>query len=105
MIFRHRTQNYTVWYTYVSGREPDLKRVIDKMIGEGTEFSSFENAELFEKFFGFTKEGARSQEASEQIDNSVKEVSTFLSEAAEGTESFKSTLENSLDQISDASSA
>ena len=98
-------QNYTVWYTYVSGREPDLKRAIDKMIGEGTEFSSFENAELFEKFFGFTKEGARIQEASEQIDNSVKEVSTFLSEAAEGTESFKSTLENSLDQISDAGSA
>ena len=55
MIFRHRTQNYTVWYTYVSGREPDLKRAIDKMIGEGTEFSSFENAELFENFSGSLK--------------------------------------------------
>ena len=50
MIFRHCTQNYTVWYTYVSGQEPDLKRAIDKMIGEGTEFSSLENAELFENF-------------------------------------------------------
>ena len=62
------------------------------MIGGGIEFGSFENAKLFEKFFGFTKDGARIQEASEQIGNSAKEVSTFFSEAAEGTESVKSTL-------------
>lgn len=98
-------QNYTVWYTYVSGREPDLIRAIDKMIAESADFGNFENAELFEKFFGFTMEGARIQEASEQIDTSVKEVGQFLSEASEGTESFKSTLEVSLDQIRDAGSA
>lgn len=62
------------------------------MIGEGTEFSSFENAELFKKFFGFTKKGARIQEAIKQIDNSAKEVSTFFTGAADGTESYKSTL-------------
>ena len=98
-------QNYTVWYTYVSGREPDLIRAIDKMIADGVEFDNFENAELFEKFFGFTMEGARIQEASEQIDSSVKNVSQFLSEAAAGTETFKSSLEDSLDQIRDAGSA
>lgn len=98
-------QNFTVWYTYVSGREPDLIRAIDKLIAENGEFGSYENAELFEKFFGFTKEGARIQEASEQIDTSVKEVSSFLSEAAEGTESFKSTLEESLEEIRGAGSA
>ena len=61
------------------------------MIGEGTEFSSFENAELFKKFMGLLKKRAN-QEASEQIDNSAKEVSTFFSGAADGTESYKSTL-------------
>lgn len=98
-------QNFTIWYTYVSGREPDLVRAIDKLISEGSSFDSYENAELFEKFFGFTKEGARIQEASEQIDTSVKEVSQFLSEAADGTESFKATLESSLDKIQGAGSA
>lgn len=98
-------QNFTVWYTYVSGREPDLVRAVDQMISSGIEFGSYENAELFEKFFGFTKEGARIQEASEQIDSSVKEVSRFLAEAAEGTESFKSSLESSLDEIRSAGSA
>ena len=62
------------------------------MIGEGTEFSSFENAEPFKKFMGYTKEGARIQDASEQIDNSAKEVSTFFSGVKDGTESYKSTL-------------
>ena len=62
------------------------------MIGEVTELSSFVNAEIFEKFFGFTKESARNQEASEQIVNSAKEVSTFFSGAADGMESYKSTL-------------
>ena len=43
-------QNYLVWYTYVSGREPDLIRAIDKMIADGADFDDFENAELFENF-------------------------------------------------------
>ena len=98
-------QNYTIWYTYVSGREPDLIRAIDKIIANDGEFGNFESAELFEKFFGFTMEGARIQEASEQIDASVKEVSQFLTDAADGTENFKSTLETSLDQIRVAGNA
>ena len=81
-----------MWYTYVCGREPDLKRTLNKMIGEGTEFSMFENAELFEKFFGLTEEGAQTRKASEQFDNSSKEVITFFSRAVEGTESYNSTL-------------
>jgi len=98
-------QNYTVWYTYMSGREPDLIRAIDQIIANNGEFGSFENAELFEKFFGFTMEGARIQEASEQIDVSVKEMSQFLTEAADGTQNFKSTLETSLDQIREVGNA
>ena len=98
-------QNYLVWYTYVSGREPDLIRAIDKMIADGADFDDFENAELFEKFFGFTTEGARIQEASDRIDSSVKNVSQFLSEASESTETFKSSLEVSLLQIRNAGNA
>ena len=109
LMMSHRVpstpQNFTVWYTYVSGREPDLVRAIDLMLEKKAEFGSYENAELFEKFFGFTKEGARIQEASEQIDCSVKEMSRFLTEAAEGTESFKASLETSLDGIQKAGSA
>ena len=98
-------QNYLVWYTYVSGREPDLIRAIDKMIADGADFDDFETAELFEKFFGFTTEGARIQEASDRIDSSVKNVSQFLSEASESTETFKSSLEVSLLQIRNAGNA
>ena len=98
-------QNYLVWYTYVSGREPDLIRAIDKMIADGADFDDFENAELFEKFFGFTTEGARIQEASDRIDSSVKNVSQFLSDASESTETFKSSLEVSLLQIRNAGNA
>ena len=43
-------QNYLVWYTYVSGREPDLIRAIDKMIADGLSLDGIENAELFENF-------------------------------------------------------
>lgn len=109
LMMRHRIpstpQNFTVWYTYVSGREPDLVRAIDRMVQKKAEFGSYENAELFEKFFGFTKEGARIQEASEQIDSSVKEVGRFLAEAAKGTENFKASLESSLEGIRSAASA
>ena len=42
-------QNYTVWY--VSGRQPDLIRAIDKMVAEGVSFDHLKHAELFEVFF------------------------------------------------------
>jgi len=58
-------QNYTIWCTYVSGRELDLIRAIDKIIANYREFGNFKSAELFEKLFGFTMEGAQIQEASE----------------------------------------
>ena len=75
------------------------------MIADGADFDDFANAELFEKFFGFTTEGARIQEASNQIDSSVKNVSQFLSDASESTETFKSSLEVSLLQIRNAGNA
>ena len=50
-------------------------------------------------------ENAHIQEASEQINPSLKNGSQFLSEASQGTETYKSSLENSLRQIRGAGSA
>jgi|TARA_B100000315_G_scaffold170864_1_gene159379 diguanylate cyclase len=94
-------QNFTLWYTYASGRDPDLKRVIDDLIEAGKEFDDFQNAELFQKFFGFAREGATIQAASEKIDSSVKRVREFLSEATNGAHNFGETLENSLSELVD----
>ena len=50
-------------------------------------------------------EGAHIQEASEQINPSLKNGSQFLSGASQGTETYKSSLENSLRQSRGAGGA
>jgi diguanylate cyclase len=42
--------NYTVWYTYVSGTDGELKTTVDKMIENHEEFSDEVNEELYRRF-------------------------------------------------------
>ena len=74
-----------------AARNPTLKRAINKMIGEVTEFSSFVNAELFEKFLGLLKKARESRKPANK--STIPQRSQhLLSGAADGTESYKSTL-------------
>jgi diguanylate cyclase len=97
-------QNFTIWYTYLTGRHPDLINMIDKMIAEDAVFDNHHNAEIFERFFGYSEEGARIQAASEQIGTSAMEMSVTLAEVSDGTQSYSESLEQKIDDIRGAES-
>ncbi len=95
-------QNFTIWYTYASGRNPDLTRMIDMLIEKGREFSEYQNAEIFQRFFGFAKEGATIKAASQKIEDSVRKVREFLTEASRGAHDFGEALEENLQVLTEA---
>ena len=47
-------QNYAVWYTYIDGTVPELKRTIDILLSNRQPFSPDQNAELYSRFFDAT---------------------------------------------------
>ncbi len=44
-------QNYQIWYTYASGRDPDLMAALDMMINSGRAITEEHCAEITEQFF------------------------------------------------------
>lgn len=46
------SENYTVWYAYVSEWNLDLKRELDEIIQNNQSFTPEKCAEIYEKYFG-----------------------------------------------------
>lgn len=44
--------NYTVWYEFYSGQNPELKRVIDIMMSNNQTINAERSKQIYEKFFG-----------------------------------------------------
>lgn len=44
--------NFTVWYSYCSGRHPDLCKTLDVLVQNHERFTPTRNEEIFESFFG-----------------------------------------------------
>src|SRR5690349_8528562 len=44
-------QNYAVWFDYVSERNPDLRRELERRIREGAQFTPSACRRLYEKFY------------------------------------------------------
>lgn len=43
--------NYRIWYAYMSGRDKDLVRSLDVLIGNQVEFTPKKNREIYDRFF------------------------------------------------------
>jgi len=89
-------RNFTVWYTYVSGKFPDLTTAVDQMVKDGTAFGDKENLELFERYFGHADEGIALHDASRKIRESVVEVLGFITDATEGASNFHDAMQENL---------
>ena len=45
-------ENFQVWFEYFFNRDEELKKYLDKLLGEGVEFTTNRNSEIYKKFFG-----------------------------------------------------
>lgn len=96
-------QNFAVWYTYVSDREPDLKRTLDVLVSNGQEFTEAQNAEIYEKFFGQLKVDIAVHETGDQMSRLMTNLASMVERAAGDAQEFGATLEDSAGSLTNDS--
>ncbi|MEM7170286.1 MAG: GGDEF domain-containing protein [Pseudomonadota bacterium] len=95
--------NFTVWYAYCAGTNPDLTRELDKLISDGAVFDAARNDEIYAQFFGFDDEGELVNQASNHIQESIDEVIAAVSEANKDNSGFSDKLTNYSEALSKGS--
>jgi len=97
MMERHRVpphpENFSIWYAYVSGRNPDLTEAIDEILRAGTRFSAEINDTLYERFAAFAPDKAELREVGQRVEDAVGRMLDYLSHATQGTAKYGIALE------------
>lgn len=83
-------ENYTVWYAYVSGNDPDIAHMIDQLLESGTTFTEERCNALYMRCKAFTESALEDDreaafvDASANLGKSVESVMSLLDEAGAG---------------------
>jgi diguanylate cyclase len=85
--------NIAVWYAYASGKFPDVRRTIDKVIAQNKPFTEELCAEIHDKFFGMARESRLLEEASARIVSELHRAKEYVSTASEKTSRIEERLE------------
>ncbi|MBF0354790.1 MAG: GGDEF domain-containing protein [Alphaproteobacteria bacterium] len=93
--------NFAVWYTYVSGNYPDLKRAVDILISNKMEFDERVSMDLRQKFFGHESESQALHKATQRIEGMLGQMMGFLGDAVQGANSYGETLKSFSNTLTD----
>lgn len=93
-------QNFTVWYMYLSGRDPSFVRHVDSMLANKEPFDETQCADLYASVLranGAGKEGTREAAIDAiggELERAIAETTEILKNAGIETERYGETLEN-----------
>lgn len=85
--------NFTVWYHYASGENPELRQVIDLLITSDQEFTQERNAQVFKRFCSTPIEGAPLSIIAERVEAELTSALATLEQASRDTKAYGDTLE------------
>jgi len=107
MMERHRIppypENFSIWYAYVNGRNPELTAAIDEILRAGKRFSTDVNDTLYERFAAFAPDKAELREVGQRVEEAVGRMLDYLSHASQGTSNYGVALENFSGRLSSTS--
>jgi diguanylate cyclase len=87
-------QNYAVWYAYVAGTVPELKRVLDILISNKQPFTLEISAELYARFFDESGQIKLLTAAGGRLKHIVDQLKKQLESAAGDANAFGRTLDD-----------
>ncbi len=73
-------ENYTIWYAYVAGSDPELVKALDVVISNRGAFTAERNAEIYERFFSRSRLDHAVQAAGEGLETTMQRVLSLLSD-------------------------
>ena len=71
-------ENYTIWYAYVAGSDPELVKALDVVISNHGTFTAERNAEIYERFFSRSRLDHAVQAAGEGLETAMERVLSLL---------------------------
>ena len=84
--------NFMIWYSYVSARDPELTKGMDALLKSGVEFTAQRNEDIFDKYIGFDGDGAEIRATSHRLQTMMNEVQSHLSQAGKDQSAYGETL-------------
>lgn len=93
--------NFTIWYTHLSGKFPDLSEEVTRSESEEGGLTSEMSGQLFRKFFTQGEQEQALQDTGAKISQEMSEVLKILAEASGDAESFQSSLQSNLKDLTD----
>jgi diguanylate cyclase len=93
--------NYAVWFTYVSGLEPELSQEINGRIAANQPFTDQVSTELYERFCDVRRHLGVLQQTSAELDHAVERVVQVINSAAGDTASFNKALDTFSGELGD----
>lgn len=92
--------NYSTWYMYVSGENPELNAEIDRLISEKAEFDSTVNSQLYRHHVA-EHDLSNVEQIRTDLNNILSEVGSTLTEAGDDARSFEGKLGGIANGVSD----
>jgi len=97
LMERHKVpptpENFSIWYAFVAGRNPELTAAINAILNSGKKFTEKVNEQLYERFAVFGQDKAELREVGLRVEEAVGRVLEYLSNAGDGTHSYGNALE------------
>ena len=84
--------NFCVWYNYLAGSVPELRRDLDALLLSGKTVSSSNIQELFDKYFREPAAEERLQQTGDELQNTLAEVIRQVTQAGLDANEFGRTL-------------
>ena len=86
------SQNYVIWFEYLSGRNPALVRYIDLARGKKVKLTIERHNEIYAKFFNAGLDSSMPEGWSEKIEAAASQIVQALDTAGAGTEKYGAAL-------------
>ncbi|MFD2207844.1 GGDEF domain-containing protein [Kiloniella antarctica] len=93
--------NYTIWYDYVSGKNPSLTSAIDEIIQKDGLFSAEISKDLYEKFYLVEQQDEHIHEAGIKLQETLKHVVEQITVAGSDTENYGNKITDLATDLSD----
>lgn len=96
--------NYTIWYMYESGRDPELSRTIESLLASQEGLTPERTEELYSKFFGTGHGEDLVNRTSDEITGALQQLLEHVGEAGDDASRYSQQLHNFTGDLAHAGS-
>ncbi len=87
-------QNFTIWYEYLSGENPAINELVNRLISEQGKFTESVAKQIYNEFFSHEKESKQIRETNRLMQQSMETLLREIRCSSNGLANYEETLES-----------